>query len=146
MRRNRFRQIMRVLHCADNTKPKPNDKMWKLRPLIDILQSNFLKHFNPTENMNYNESIVTFYGEHSCKQFIRGKPIRFGYKVSSLNGQNGYLISFDIYQGKNPNAVNNYDVQYGKATSPLVQMLDSLPQKNLLFRFIPIISLQVFNF
>ncbi|KAG5878192.1 hypothetical protein JTB14_034024 [Gonioctena quinquepunctata] len=32
MRRDRFVQIMRVLHFADNSKPNLEDKVWKLRP------------------------------------------------------------------------------------------------------------------
>lgn len=38
MRRDRFIQIMRFFHVADNTKLDSTDKMWKLRPLIDKLQ------------------------------------------------------------------------------------------------------------
>ncbi|XP_045477491.1 piggyBac transposable element-derived protein 3-like [Harmonia axyridis] len=134
MRRDRFRQIMRFLHCADNTKPNYKDKMWKLRPLIEKLQKNYLKYFKPTENMSYDECMVKYYGRHSCKQFIRGKPIRFGYKVWSLNAENGYLINFDIYQGSNPKSVTEYDNKFGKATSPLLIMLDSLPDRNLRYQ------------
>ncbi|KAB0803706.1 hypothetical protein PPYR_00676 [Photinus pyralis] len=96
MRRDRFRQIMRFLHCANNSKPDANDKLWKLRPLIDMLQENFSKHFKPSEHLNYDESMVKYYGRHSRKQFIRGKPIRFGYKVWCLNAANSYLVNFDI--------------------------------------------------
>lgn len=28
MRRNRFRQIIKYLRCADNTKPRESDKLW----------------------------------------------------------------------------------------------------------------------
>ena len=45
MRRDRFFQIMRFLHCADNTKMDPTDKMWKLRPIVSMLQSSFLKYY-----------------------------------------------------------------------------------------------------
>ncbi|KAJ8927081.1 hypothetical protein NQ314_020496 [Rhamnusium bicolor] len=43
MRRDRFRQIIKYLHCADNTKPNNNDKMRKLRPLMDKHRENFIK-------------------------------------------------------------------------------------------------------
>lgn len=134
MRRDRFIQIMRFLHCADNSKIDTTDKMWKLRPLITKLQSSFLKYYQPTENMNYDESMVKYYGRHHCKQFIRGKPIRFGYKVWSLNSENSYLINFDIYQGKSPNSNDAYENAFGKAAAPLVSMLDRLPQKNLAYQ------------
>ena len=34
------------------------------------------------------------------KMFIRGKPIRFGFKLWSLCGNNGYLYHLRIYKGK----------------------------------------------
>lgn len=81
--------------------------------------------------MNYDESMVKYYGRHHCKQFIRGKPIRFGYKVWCLNSENSYLVNFDIYQGKSPSSNNDYEAAFGKAAAPLVWMLDSLPEKKL---------------
>lgn len=133
MRRDRFIEIMKFIHCADNNEINENDKMWKLRPLTDKLKANFLKYFVPTENINFDESMVKYFGKHSCKQFIRGKPIRFGYKIWCLNADNGYLIQFEIYQGSGTTTNETYDVQFGKAASPLVTMLDSLPDavKNL---------------
>lgn len=44
--------------------------------------------------------MTKYYGLHNCKQFIRGKPIPFGYKMWCLNLADGYLINFNIYQGK----------------------------------------------
>ncbi|KAG5887659.1 hypothetical protein JTB14_037657 [Gonioctena quinquepunctata] len=36
MRRDRFRQIPKYLHCADNTKPDKSDGVWKLRTFMDM--------------------------------------------------------------------------------------------------------------
>lgn len=41
MSRNRFLEIKRYLHLADNTKINKKDKMYKLRPLMDALNKNF---------------------------------------------------------------------------------------------------------
>lgn len=97
MRRDRFVQFMRFIHCADNTRIDYSDKMYKRRPLIKIVEAKFVEHFVPTENLDFDESMVKYYGRHGCKQFIRGKPIRFGYKVWALNSSEGYLIAFDVY-------------------------------------------------
>ncbi|XP_055306911.1 piggyBac transposable element-derived protein 3-like, partial [Sitodiplosis mosellana] len=93
MRRNRFQEILRVLHFEPNLNPPANnkDKLWKLRPIMDHLKANFLKNFHPTQNLSYDESMIAYYGKHGCKQFIKGKPIRFGYKVWSLCTPSGYL-------------------------------------------------------
>ena len=40
-----------------------------------------------------------YYGRHECKQFLRGKPIRF-FKIWCGTTPQGYLIWFYPYQGK----------------------------------------------
>ncbi|KAJ6636741.1 PiggyBac transposable element-derived protein 2, partial [Pseudolycoriella hygida] len=131
MRRERFITIMRFMHWADNSQMSLVDKVWKVRPVVDMLQTKFLENFVPTEHLNYDESMIKYYGRHSMKQLIRGKPIRFGYKVWCMNAENGYLISFEIYQGAGPKPNEAYNMLYGKCTAPLVKMLDNLPEKDL---------------
>lgn len=62
-----------------------------------------------------------------CNQFIRGKPIRFGYKIWSLNTKDGYLVNFELYQGKNSKANTDYEQLFRKAASPLLLLLDKIP-------------------
>nr|CAI5866661.1 unnamed protein product [Callosobruchus analis] len=56
-----------------------------------------------------------------------GKPLRFGYKVWCVNTVMGYLIDFEIYQGKS--VIPDIDVEknFGKAAAPLVKMIEELP-------------------
>jgi hypothetical protein len=137
MRRDRFISIMRFIHCANNHEMNINDKFWKLRPVVNMLKNKFLEHFIPSQNLNYDESMVKYFGKHSCKQFIRGKPIRFGYKVWCLNTPDGYLINFDFYQGLGPKRNITYEKLVGKCTAPMVTMLEEFPKeiKNLPYRF-----------
>lgn len=128
MRRNRFTQIMNLLHFADNNTIDKNDKMWKLRPLISNLKKNFREHFVPIQQLDFDESMIAYYGRHSCKQFIRGKPIRFGYKAWCLNTFSGYLVDFSIYQGKEVDINDAYGKAFGKCAAPLVRMLNDLEQ------------------
>lgn len=127
MRRNRFQQIMRFLHCVDNNVFDMTDKMWKLRPMIDKIKENCLKHFQPEQNLSFDESMVEYFGRHGCKQHIRGKPIRFGFKIWSLCTVSGYLVAFDVYQGKSLSMPSEYDELFGKSSAPLVKLLDDLP-------------------
>lgn len=128
MRRNRFEQLLRFIHCADNTEVDEKDKMWKLRPLISKLQKNFLKYFEPTQHLSFDETVVKYFGKHGCKQFLKGKPIRFGYKVWSLNTVSGYLVNFDVYQGKSLEMPEDMDFVFGKPTAPLVKMIQEFPK------------------
>lgn len=129
MRRDRFLQICRFFHCASNTDINLDDKGWKIRPLMEMLKNRCIKNFVPEEHLAYDESMVKYFGRHSCKQFIKGKPIRFGYKIWSLNTKDGYLINFELYQGKNPKSYSNYDKLFGKAASPLLVLLDEIPEE-----------------
>ncbi|KAM8702083.1 hypothetical protein ACLKA7_004944 [Drosophila subpalustris] len=45
------------------------------------------------------EQMIAYYGRHSCKMFIKGKPIRFGYKYWCLTSTEGYLYQFIPYAG-----------------------------------------------
>ncbi|KAL4125910.1 hypothetical protein QTP88_010147 [Uroleucon formosanum] len=127
MRRDRFFQIMKFIHCTDNNNLNANDKAWKLRNIMEKIKSRCIENFIPVQNINYDESMIKYFGRHSCKQFIRGKPIRFGYKMWCLNSADGYLINFDIYQGKLPNGKPNYENIFGKCTAPLIYFLENLP-------------------
>ncbi|KAJ8942557.1 hypothetical protein NQ318_021959 [Aromia moschata] len=125
------------LHCADNNRIDHKDKVWKMRHFMDLLKERFLHHFIPEEGLDYDESMVKYFGRHGCNQFIRGKPIRFGFKMWCLNGRSGYLINFDMYQGKDPKSDDISDKIVGKASAPLLRMINDLPahKKHLPYRF-----------
>lgn len=57
------------------------------------------------EKLSIDEAMIKYFGHHSSKQFIRGKPVRFGFKNWMLTSSCGYLYNFDTYCGaKNVNA------------------------------------------
>lgn len=107
MSRNRFKEIKRNLHLVDNNEASnTTDKMFKLRKLSDVLIKKFNQFGVFHENISIDESMVKYYGRHSAKQFIRGKPVRFGYKNWVAASSSGYCYSFDIYCGRSTNSVS----------------------------------------
>ena len=72
MSRNRFSEIKSFLHVCNNNELNNDDKWAKLRPII---QFGVFSHY-----LSIDEQMVPYFGRHSCKQFIRGKPILFGYE------------------------------------------------------------------
>jgi DNA excision repair protein ERCC-6 len=122
MTRNRFEELLRYLHCSDNEDLDSNDKTAKVRPLIRIMNEKFLTYFPKCTDLSIDESMLPYYGRHSMKQFIRGKPIRFGYKVWSLNTPVGYCIQFEPYQGRGVT-----DPQLGLGGSVVVDLIAELP-------------------
>jgi len=90
-----------------------------------MMKKRCVYNFVPEEHLVYDDSMVKYFGRHSCRQFIRGKTIRFGYKIWCLNSKDGYLVNFDLYQNIKSNS--DYEKLFGKAASPLLVLLDEIP-------------------
>lgn len=99
MPRDRFDILVRYVHLCDNNNLDREDKFSKVRPLLCLLNERFLLYFLKEKNLSIDESMIPYYGRHGAKQFIRGKPIRFGYKMWALTTALGYVLQFEPYQG-----------------------------------------------
>ena len=125
IRRDRFDNIIKCLHFNATGNLDENEKYTKLRPLINHLQKKFMEHFIPKENISHDEAMVEYFGKHSCKQSIRNKPIRFGYKIWCQNTTPGYLISFDPYQGKVHQGDEELETKFGKCAAAVLHLINS---------------------
>ena len=81
--------------------------------------------------------MIKYYGKHECKQFIRGKPIRFRFKAWCLNEANGYLVNLELYLGARANTSEEDALDVAKVATPLIRMIQELPQEmmQMPFRF-----------
>lgn len=59
--------------------------MLQVRPIFDNLNKKSFRWFGQSEKFSVDEIMIPYYGRHSSKQYIRGKPIRYGYKVQYRN-------------------------------------------------------------
>lgn len=124
MRRDRFDIIMKYLHF-NSCDLDAGDKYTKIRPLIKHLQVKCMEHFVPTKDISHDEAMIEYFGKHGCKQAIRNKPIRFGYKVWCQNTDIGYLCAFDIYQGKTFKGIEELEKKFGKCAGTVLHLLSS---------------------
>lgn len=94
-----------------------------MRPLFDLLNTTAKKYVQHPERVSVDEGMVKYFGPHPLKQFIRGKPIRFGYKLWILATATGELLAVQPYAGANthipdfglgqgPNVVMGLALQY----------------------------------
>lgn len=103
---NRYGKITQNLHCNNNENILPknnkqNDKLHKLRPLLDILNQNIGKVYRPSSFVVIDESMIAFKGRSMLKQYMPNKPIKRGYKVWCLaDSTTGFIIGFIVYTGK----------------------------------------------
>lgn len=110
MPKNRYIEIKRNLHFSDNTNiPILNgnrDRLFKIRPILDELNKAFMQFGVFSYNICIDEQMVRYYGHHFLKQFIRGKPIRFGFKQWAMCcGESGYCYNAEVYEGKSNSSV-----------------------------------------
>ena len=49
--------------------------------------------------MSIDEAMIPYFDKRSAKQFIRGKPIKFGYKMWVLTTPLSYVLQCEGYQG-----------------------------------------------
>ena len=95
-----------MFHLVDNRElENSSNKVAKGAPIYDTLNSALVQYGIFHKFFSGDESMVPYCGRHSCKMFIRGKPIRFGYKIWCMCGENGYPYHLSIYTGKSDNSV-----------------------------------------
>ena len=134
--RNRFQMLKWFIHFIDNSEAKNNkhDKGFKVRSLYTMLQQYYMKFSIFEENLSIDEMIVCYYGHHSLKQFICGKPIRFEYKLWALSGVSEQCYNFDLYCGKTVNTEKNSELLHGsKVVLKMLSELENLQSCTMFF-------------
>lgn len=76
MSRDRFEKINQNLHVCDNTNLDASDKFAKATPLNNFLNKKFMQFGVFDHNLSIDEQMIAYYGRHTLKIFISGKPIR----------------------------------------------------------------------
>jgi hypothetical protein len=72
--------------------------------------------------------MVPYYGGHFCKQFIRGKPIRWGFKFWVGATRLGYIVWFEPYQGQSGEIPSEYKkLGLGKYETPNEELISISP-------------------
>ena len=99
--RNRFEDVLRVLHFNDNALQKERgepgyNRIYKLQPPIDKFRKNFKEKVLPETYHAIDEMMVAFKGRHGLKQYMQKKPTKWGYKLWCRSGISGYTYDFEV--------------------------------------------------
>lgn len=124
MSRNRFDSIKQNIHLSDNNQLDKNDKFSKLRPIFDLINEKNMQFGIFSHDLSIDEEMVPYFGRHSCKMYIKGKPIRFGFKLWCLCSSNGYLYKFIPYGGK----TSTYQNELGLGENVVLDLLSVVRQ------------------
>ena len=116
-------------------------KTAKIQPLYDILNNNLMQFRCFSKQLCIDKSMVPYFGGHSAKMFIHGKPIRFSYNLWSLCGSNDYPYNLIICNGRDDTKSGH--VGLGEhVTKSLVSVVDKPEQHELYFdNFLPPMNL-----
>jgi hypothetical protein len=106
MPRKKFEAITRCIHLVDNsTLPAPGavgyDKLGKFRWLVKHFSAVSKAQYNPEVNFTVDEIMVP-YKRRFCniRQYMRGKPVRFGIKIWAVaSSQLRYVSNVIVYLG-----------------------------------------------
>ena len=100
MSRNRFQFILSNIHMRNENIPaadKKRDKLYKLRPLLSMLDRNF-KKYKPEKAISLDEGGCPFKGRLAFKTYNPAKPNRFAIKTYQVcEATSGYCVAFDVY-------------------------------------------------
>jgi len=143
MSKNTFSHIIRNTVFVDSDEPDKDDRFWKVRPLFTQLNRTAKTFVRQNKNVSIDEGIIKYFGPHPLKQYMKGKPHRFGYKVWMLATAEGELLACQPYGGastkipdyglgQGPNVVLGLSEQFGLAAGSQVRFEKILTQ-NLLF-------------
>lgn len=106
MTRDKFEEIKSKIKYSKAEDKDPNDRGWRVRSMLKLFQNNLLKFGIWKTSISIDEMMAKSYAKTVLKQFIRGKPIRFGLKFWGLCTSDGYLLNLDLYCGKSSQTGN----------------------------------------
>uniref|UniRef100_A0A673AR52 PiggyBac transposable element-derived protein domain-containing protein n=2 Tax=Sphaeramia orbicularis TaxID=375764 RepID=A0A673AR52_9TELE len=107
MVRNRFMSILSNLQmsdpeeCEENDKKKGSedyDQFHLVRPLMEMICMNCKSIYHPRQHLAVDERMVRTKARFGIKQYLKGKPTKWGLKFFVLADVNGYIIDFILYK------------------------------------------------
>ena len=78
--RGKYQEILQNVHFADNSKHDQTDKDYKIRPIIDHLNKSFQESYSNEPKQSIDEYMTKFKGCSSMRQYLKMKPIKWGFK------------------------------------------------------------------
>lgn len=102
---------------------KKADRLWKVRPLLNIIRNACLT-LPRSPNICVDEQIIPFTGKCPVKQFVPGKPNPTGLKNFILASLEGLVLDFEIFQGKGSLAQKK---QHGIGAAVVLKLAETLP-------------------
>lgn len=106
----KFSRINSALHLSSTVDDRANDdrrgtetydRLCKIKPLYEELRSACRNNYHPAQDIFIHEQMVPSKARIILKQYMKNKPVRWGYKLFALaDSKSGYTWDFFVYDGK----------------------------------------------
>ena len=122
MSRERFELLLKFWHFSNNDNKNSNqDRLFKLKPLLDLLRARFSSVYIPGSVVTIDETMVPWQGRLSFKQYIPGKAYKYGVQIYKLAATNGFTWNYIIYTGQQDSIAG-----LGHVQTVVMHLLDDL--------------------
>ena len=113
-------------HLALDRSDPGYDKLWKVRPLLDIVCKRSLELYSPHPQISVDESMIGTKSRLSFIQYMPKKPVKWGIKNwVCADSVTGYILTFDVYCGGNAShSVHPKGLAYGVVMKLVQPFLD----------------------
>lgn len=86
-----------MIHVSDPTHPDDNDKLGKIRILLDHMVKKCKELYQASLKISVDERMVKSRGRFGFRQFIPAKPVRYGFKLWCIcDAKSAYTIDFRL--------------------------------------------------
>ena len=122
---------MRYIHIVDNdTASKRSDpdydKLWKVRPLLDMFSKSALQMYSLHQQISIDESMIGTKCRLSFIQYMPKKPTKWGIKVwICSDAHTGYIYTFDVYTDANTSVPDSENMK-GQAYNVVMKLMAPL--------------------
>ena len=98
----RFEIIGCFLHVVtvQEEEETPKDRLRKLRPFLKEIKARCIDYYQPLRELSIDERMVKSKARSVMVQYMKQKPIKWGFKLWVVADTTGYTIDFNIYTGK----------------------------------------------
>ena len=86
MPHKRCEELQAYVHFHNNAMMKSledpyHDRAFKVKLVLNLFNTRFLSALTATEHQSIDEHMVKFKGHNIVRQFVKGKPIQWGFKI-----------------------------------------------------------------
>ena len=127
MPQKRYEKIKQFIYFTDNGTADKEDKLYKVRELVDKIRDNFLK-VEPELRHSVDEQMIATKGRSNIRQYMPNKPHKWGVKVFTRCGVSGFVYDFFLYTGR---VMPPDNIDLGMSSNVVVKLTESLPKESI---------------